>query len=206
MLTSLTLPGKRRLTACFAREWKGGLGSTPHCHNPTTTTTTTTTTTRTYRCILELPWLLPAQKHIALFASTTHVPDAFKATRLPLSEPLDEGEAEEGPGERHGGVSDGRLVRAALGPLHAEAEAVDAHLAADADQLWQLPRDLLELFLRRPTTVKTLNQPKNENGPLGQWVQWRCPSKEHACWRSPTPTDLRIAMCHNRDGWIVRRY
>lgn len=67
---------------------------------------------------------------------------------LPLSEPLDEGEAQKGLEKGHGVVADGRLVGSALGSLNGVAEALHAHFAADVHQLGQLPGELLELVLR----------------------------------------------------------
>ena len=90
-----------------------------------------------------------------------------KVTCLPLPEPLHEAEAQEGPAEGQDGVSDGGLVRGALGPLHTVAEAVDAHLAADADQLRQLPRHLLKFFLRRYGYVLKDENVKKYNRKIG---------------------------------------
>ena len=66
---------------------------------------------------------------------------------LPLGQPVDERKAHQALADGQDAVANSWLVCAALSPLHAEAEAVDAKLAAGAVDLRQLFRNLRELFL-----------------------------------------------------------
>lgn len=75
-------------------------------------------------------------------------PKKKKKTYLALGEPVDERKAHQTLSDRQHTVANSRLVGASLGPLYAEAEAVDTNLAANPVQLRQLFRKLLEFLLR----------------------------------------------------------